>query len=134
MFDTRSPHQSSQKTLWSTIIIDLTTPVVPMRFTPFVWKHKQGDTFSNFTTCCEWFMGTFPPAEVLHHKQRKHEQLYQSHVVVQANQLSTGNQIMREWRTMHRERAEWEAFRSRLAADAKQFEKAKLIWLKKRFN
>ncbi|MFS7950296.1 hypothetical protein Hanom_Chr07g00581601 [Helianthus anomalus] len=32
---------------------------------------------------------------------------------------------MREWRTMHRERAKWEVYRSRLAVDAKNFEKAK---------
>ncbi|MFS7944139.1 hypothetical protein Hanom_Chr06g00508571 [Helianthus anomalus] len=32
---------------------------------------------------------------------------------------------MREWRTMHRERAEWEVYRSRLAADAKKVLKPK---------
>ncbi|KAM0043409.1 hypothetical protein Hdeb2414_s0010g00340951 [Helianthus debilis subsp. tardiflorus] len=26
-----------------------------------VWKLKQGDTFYSFATCCEWFMGAFPP-------------------------------------------------------------------------
>ncbi|MFS7892062.1 hypothetical protein Hanom_Chr00s000496g01646611 [Helianthus anomalus] len=39
-----------------------------------VWKLKQGDTFSIFASCREWFMGTFPPAEILHQKKRKHEQ------------------------------------------------------------
>ncbi|MFS7954504.1 hypothetical protein Hanom_Chr07g00631261 [Helianthus anomalus] len=70
-------------------------------------------------------MGTFPPAEVLNQKKCKHDQLYQSHVLTQANQVSTSNQITREWRSMHRERVDWEANRNRLAADDKHFEEAK---------
>ncbi|KAF5791157.1 hypothetical protein HanXRQr2_Chr09g0391441 [Helianthus annuus] len=90
-----------------------------------VWKLRQGDIFATFGTCREWFMGTFPTAEVLHQKQRTHDQVYHSHVLAQANQLSNGNQIMREWRSMHRQLGVWEDFRSCLAADAIQFEKAK---------
>ncbi|KAJ0801173.1 hypothetical protein HanPI659440_Chr03g0114291 [Helianthus annuus] len=89
-----------------------------------VWSLKQGDTFATFPTCREWFMGAFPSAELLHQKKRKQEQLYQSHVFAQANHVSTSNQITREWRTMHREHADWEYYRSRLADDAKHFEKA----------
>ncbi|MFS7964016.1 hypothetical protein Hanom_Chr08g00745141 [Helianthus anomalus] len=56
-----------------------------------VWKLKQGNTFSTFSSCQKWLMGTFPPTEILHQKKQKHKQLYQSHVVVQANQVSTYN-------------------------------------------
>ncbi|KAJ0607249.1 hypothetical protein HanHA89_Chr03g0094411 [Helianthus annuus] len=77
-----------------------------------------------------------PQFEVLHQKKRKHEKLYQSHVFTQANQVSTSNQITSKWRTMHRERAEWEDYRDRLATHARQFEKAKaeLAELKAQFE
>ncbi|MFS7918913.1 hypothetical protein Hanom_Chr03g00206771 [Helianthus anomalus] len=100
-----------------------------------VWGLKQGDTFATFPPSREWFLG-LPPIEVLHQKKHKHEKLYQSHVFTQANQVSTSNQITREWRTMHHERAEWEDYRDRLATDARQFEKAKaeLAELKAQFE
>ncbi|MFS7936257.1 hypothetical protein Hanom_Chr05g00413391 [Helianthus anomalus] len=31
-----------------------------------VWKLKKGNTFGTFATCHEWFIGTFPPTEVIH--------------------------------------------------------------------
>ncbi|KAJ0539255.1 hypothetical protein HanHA300_Chr08g0284271 [Helianthus annuus] len=40
----------------------------------------------------------------------------------QANSSAAGHQILREWRTMHLERAVWEKYRERLSAEAKVFE------------
>ncbi|MFS7912968.1 hypothetical protein Hanom_Chr02g00136151 [Helianthus anomalus] len=61
-----------------------------------VWKVRQGDTFSTFAPCREWFMGAFPPSEVCHQKNRGHENLYRSHVYAQANYASTSYQVTRE--------------------------------------
>ncbi|MFS7964007.1 hypothetical protein Hanom_Chr08g00745041 [Helianthus anomalus] len=41
---------------------------------------------------------------------------------------------MREWRTMHRKHAEQEVHRSRLAIDAKNFEKAKAELVEKQLS
>ncbi|MFS7906656.1 hypothetical protein Hanom_Chr01g00061821 [Helianthus anomalus] len=90
-----------------------------------VWGVKQGDNFSTFAPNREWFTGAFPSGEVLHQKERGHDNLYCSHVFVTANYSSTNYQITREWRTMHRERAEWEKHMERLAAEAQLFMKAK---------
>ncbi|MFS7965397.1 hypothetical protein Hanom_Chr09g00761791 [Helianthus anomalus] len=64
-----------------------------------VWGVKQGDTFYTFPPYREWFLGAFPPGEVIHQKKRGHENLYRAHVFAHANTASTSNQITREWRT-----------------------------------
>ncbi|KAJ0588036.1 hypothetical protein HanIR_Chr04g0169991 [Helianthus annuus] len=76
--------------------------------------------------------GGLPPGEVRHQKDRRYDNLYRFHVYAQANCASTSYQITREWRTMYRERAEWEKHSERLAAEAKLFEKAKADLAKKK--
>ncbi|MFS7920977.1 hypothetical protein Hanom_Chr03g00231201 [Helianthus anomalus] len=72
-----------------------------------VWSLKQGDTFATFPTCREWFMGAFPPAEVLHQKKRKHEQLYQSHLFAQANHAKAELAEQASEDTLAEERRKW---------------------------
>ncbi|KAJ0932311.1 hypothetical protein HanPSC8_Chr04g0172201 [Helianthus annuus] len=62
-----------------------------------VWNLIQSDTLVKFGACRERMMGAFPPAE-----------------------------IVREWRTLHLERASWEKHRERLAAEAKLFEQVQI--------
>ncbi|KAM0067092.1 hypothetical protein Hdeb2414_s0002g00056851 [Helianthus debilis subsp. tardiflorus] len=90
-----------------------------------VWKVRQGDTFAEFASCKEWFMGAFPPGEVRHQSDRGHDALYRSHVYAQANCASTSHQITGEWRTMYLERSSWEKHMEWLAAEANFFEQAK---------
>ncbi|XP_022024058.1 uncharacterized protein LOC110924348 [Helianthus annuus] len=47
-----------------------------------------------------------------------------AYVVGEANTRAANHQIVREWRTMVKERADWEKYRERLVRQAKEFEKA----------
>ncbi|MFS7936735.1 hypothetical protein Hanom_Chr05g00419271 [Helianthus anomalus] len=87
-----------------------------------VWNLKQNDTFADFGACRESYLGSFPSSEVHQQKERGHDNMYRSYVMGQANASSTGHEILREWRTMHLERAGWEKYRERLSAEAKLFE------------
>ncbi|KAJ0637200.1 hypothetical protein HanPI659440_Chr17g0691841 [Helianthus annuus] len=40
-----------------------------------------------------------------------HEQLYRTYIIGEANARSANHQIVRKWRTMYRERADWEKYR-----------------------
>ncbi|MFS7946083.1 hypothetical protein Hanom_Chr06g00531851 [Helianthus anomalus] len=69
---------------------------------------KQKDTFVDFAACRDWFLGTFPPGEANHQRACNHESLYHTYIIGEANTSASGHQILRDWRTMHRERASWE--------------------------
>ncbi|KAF5762915.1 hypothetical protein HanXRQr2_Chr10g0419081 [Helianthus annuus] len=51
--------------------------------------------------------------------------LYRTYILAEANARSANHQIVREWRTMVRERADWEAYRERVLKRVGEFEKAK---------
>ncbi|KAF5782182.1 hypothetical protein HanXRQr2_Chr11g0492591 [Helianthus annuus] len=72
------------------------------------WGLKQKDTFLEFSPCREWFLNSFPPGEVNRQRARTHDGLYHAYVVGEANTRAANHQIVREWRTMVKERGDWE--------------------------
>ncbi|KAJ0764865.1 hypothetical protein HanPI659440_Chr08g0296941 [Helianthus annuus] len=88
------------------------------------WGLKQKDTFQEFGLCRDWFLNSFPPGEVNQQRARTHDGLYQAYVVGEANTRAANHQIVRECRTMVKERADWEKYRERLVRQVKEFEKA----------
>ncbi|MFS7888648.1 hypothetical protein Hanom_Chr00s000001g01597671 [Helianthus anomalus] len=89
------------------------------------WGLKQKDTFLEFDACRDWFLNSSPPGEVNHQRARSHDGLYQAYVVREANTHAANHQIVREWRTMVKERVEWKKYREHLVRQVKDFEKAK---------
>ncbi|KAM0025020.1 hypothetical protein Hdeb2414_s0021g00569541 [Helianthus debilis subsp. tardiflorus] len=89
------------------------------------WGLKQKDTFLEFAPCRDWFLNSLPPVEVNRQWARTHNGLYHAYVVGEANTRAANHQIVREWRTMVREREEWERYRERLLRHVKDFEKSK---------
>ncbi|KAM0038346.1 hypothetical protein Hdeb2414_s0013g00413771 [Helianthus debilis subsp. tardiflorus] len=89
------------------------------------WGLKQKDMFLEFGACRDWFSNSFPPGEVNPQRARTHDGLYHAYAVGEANVRSANHQIVREWRTMVKERAEWEKYHDRLVRQVKDFEKAK---------
>ncbi|MFS7928885.1 hypothetical protein Hanom_Chr04g00326061 [Helianthus anomalus] len=90
-----------------------------------VWGLKQKDTFMEFGACWDWYLGSFPPGEVNRQRAHTHEGLYHAYIVGEANTRAANHQIVREWRTMVRERADWEKYRERLLKQVQDFEKVK---------
>ncbi|KAJ0546809.1 hypothetical protein HanIR_Chr08g0365051 [Helianthus annuus] len=72
------------------------------------WRLKQNDTFLEFGPCRDWFLNSFPPGEVNRQRARTHDGLYHAYVVGEANTRTANHQIVREWRTMVKERGDWE--------------------------
>ncbi|MFS7946944.1 hypothetical protein Hanom_Chr06g00542271 [Helianthus anomalus] len=68
------------------------------------WGLKQRDTFQEVKT---------------------HEGLYRTYVIGEANTRAANHQIVREWRTMVRERSDWESYRERMLKRISEFEKSK---------
>ncbi|KAF5763959.1 hypothetical protein HanRHA438_Chr15g0698631 [Helianthus annuus] len=73
----------------------------------YVWKLKQGDTFSDWQVCRDWLQGIFPPAEVKFQEEQSHERTYHSYLEEIASSTSTTHRIVHEWRSMYKE---WAAF------------------------
>ncbi|KAJ0786239.1 hypothetical protein HanOQP8_Chr02g0053051 [Helianthus annuus] len=74
-----------------------------------VWKLKKGDTFSYWQVCRDWLQGTFPLAEVKFQEVRSHDQSYHAYLEEAASFTFTTHRIVREWRSMHKEWAAFEA-------------------------
>ncbi|XP_022003181.1 uncharacterized protein LOC110900604 [Helianthus annuus] len=89
------------------------------------WNLKQKDTFHEFGPCREWFLNSFTPAEVNRQRAKPHELLYRTFILGEANARAANHQIVREWRTMVRERADWEGSRERTLKRIAEFEKSK---------
>ncbi|KAF5775537.1 hypothetical protein HanXRQr2_Chr13g0613161 [Helianthus annuus] len=89
------------------------------------WSLKQKDTFIEFSPAREWFLNSFTPAEVHRQRAKPHEMLYRTYILGEANARAANHQIVREWRTMVRERADWEAYRERMLKRIAEFEKSK---------
>ncbi|XP_035834067.1 uncharacterized protein LOC110882396 [Helianthus annuus] len=89
------------------------------------WSLKQKDTFVEFSPAREWFLNSFTPAEVHRQRAKPHEMLYRTYILGEANARAANHQIVREWRTMVRERADWEAYRERMLKRIAEFEKSK---------
>ncbi|MFS7906057.1 hypothetical protein Hanom_Chr01g00054871 [Helianthus anomalus] len=58
-------------------------------------------------------------------RARTHDGLYQAYVVGEVNTRAANHQIVQEWCTMVKERADWEKYRERLVRQVKDYEKAK---------
>ncbi|KAJ0667472.1 hypothetical protein HanPI659440_Chr17g0678181 [Helianthus annuus] len=89
------------------------------------WGLKQKDTFKDFSSYRKWFLNSFTPGEVNRQRARTHDELYQAYVVGEANTRAANHQIVREWRTMVKERADWEKYRDSLMKEMKSYEIAK---------
>ncbi|XP_021971262.1 uncharacterized protein LOC110866421 [Helianthus annuus] len=89
------------------------------------WGLKQRDTFQKFGPCRDWFLNSFTPGEVNRQRAKTHESLYRTYVIGEANTRAANHQIVREWRTMVRERADWESYRKRMLKRINDFEKSK---------
>ncbi|XP_022024187.1 caldesmon-like [Helianthus annuus] len=89
------------------------------------WGLRQRDTFQEFGPCRDWFLNSFTPGEVNWQRAKTHESLYRTYVIGEANTRAANHQIVREWRTMVRERADWESYRERMLKRISNFEKSK---------
>ncbi|MFS7956782.1 hypothetical protein Hanom_Chr07g00658561 [Helianthus anomalus] len=89
------------------------------------WSLKQKDNFLEFAPCRDWLLNSIPPGEINRQRERTHSALYHAYVIGEANTRAANHQIVREWRTMVRERGEWEKYRERLLRNVKNFEKSK---------
>ncbi|KAJ0716528.1 hypothetical protein HanPI659440_Chr13g0513731 [Helianthus annuus] len=89
------------------------------------WSLKQKDTFQEFGPCRDWFLNSFTPGEVNRQRAKTHEMLYRTYVLGEANARAANHQIVREWRTMVRERADWEGYREWMLKRITDFEKSK---------
>ncbi|KAF5806831.1 hypothetical protein HanXRQr2_Chr05g0226211 [Helianthus annuus] len=89
------------------------------------WGLKQKDTFHEFGPCRELFLNSFTPAEVNRQRAKPHELLYRTFILGEANARAANHQIVREWRTMVRERADWEGYRERMLKRIAEFEKSR---------
>ncbi|KAF5801759.1 hypothetical protein HanXRQr2_Chr06g0251781 [Helianthus annuus] len=89
------------------------------------WGLKQRDTFHEFGPCRDWFLNSFTPGEVNRQRAKNHESLYRTYVIGEANTRAANHQIVREWRTMVRERADWESYHERMLKCISEFEKSK---------
>ncbi|KAJ0788611.1 hypothetical protein HanPI659440_Chr05g0193781 [Helianthus annuus] len=90
-----------------------------------VWGLKQKDTFVEFGACQDGYLGSFPPGEINRQRARTHEGLYRAYIVGEANTCAANHQIVREWRTMVKEQADWEKYRERLLKQVQDFEQMK---------
>ncbi|KAF5788947.1 hypothetical protein HanXRQr2_Chr09g0365131 [Helianthus annuus] len=89
------------------------------------WSLKQKDTFQEFGPCRDWFLNSFTPGEVNRQRAKTHEMLYRTFVLGEANARAANHQIVWEWRTMVRERADWEGYRERMLKRIADFERSK---------
>ncbi|KAJ0694352.1 hypothetical protein HanPI659440_Chr15g0607791 [Helianthus annuus] len=65
---------------------------------------------------------SFPLGEVNRQRARNHESLYRTYIIGEGNARSANHQIVRKWRNMYRERADWEKYRERLVKEVQEFE------------
>ncbi|KAF5814352.1 hypothetical protein HanXRQr2_Chr03g0110111 [Helianthus annuus] len=96
------------------------------------WSLKQRDTFKEFVACPDWFLNSFTLDEVIRQRARTHDGLYQAYVVSEANTRAANHQIVHEWRTMVKERSDWEKYSDRLLREAKDFEKYKVAFVEEK--
>ncbi|MFS7903546.1 hypothetical protein Hanom_Chr01g00025321 [Helianthus anomalus] len=85
-----------------------------------VWNLKKGDTFSDWRVCHDWLQGTFLPGEIQFQEGRLDEQTYQAYLEEAATYTSTTHRIVREWRSMHKEWAAFEASKKKAVEDEAQ--------------
>ncbi|MFS8017105.1 putative igA-specific serine endopeptidase [Helianthus anomalus] len=90
------------------------------------YNEEERDTFQEFGPAREWFLNSFPPAEVNRQRAKPHELLYRTFILGEANARAANHQIVREWRTMVRERADWEGYRERMLKRIADFETSKV--------
>ncbi|MFS7955332.1 hypothetical protein Hanom_Chr07g00641401 [Helianthus anomalus] len=89
------------------------------------WSLKQKDTFLEFAPCHDWFLNSFPPGEVNRQRARTHDALYHAYVAGEVNTRAANHQIVREWRTVVKERGDWEKYRDCLLRQKAGFDEEK---------
>ncbi|MFS8018860.1 hypothetical protein Hanom_Chr15g01397021 [Helianthus anomalus] len=93
-------------------------------------KDTVGDIY--YKTYTEEARGDAPHRAPWGLKARTHDALYHAYVVGEANTRAANHQIVREWRTMVKERSEWEKYREHLVRQVKDFEKAKAAFVEEK--
>ncbi|MFS7997119.1 hypothetical protein Hanom_Chr12g01138001 [Helianthus anomalus] len=86
-----------------------------------VWKLKQGDSFSDWQVCREWFQGTFPPAEINFQEEQTHERTYRAYLQETASSSATTHRIASK-KEIAGEKAKVVTLRTKLEVDQVKFE------------
>ncbi|KAJ0726064.1 hypothetical protein HanPI659440_Chr12g0466011 [Helianthus annuus] len=98
--------------------VDAAHPKSPKVVTrdPEKGKSAQEDHVTIFPTSAS-APGTFPPGEIQFQEGRPHEQTYHAYLEEAATYTSTTYRMVREWRSMHKEWAAFEASKKKAAED-----------------
>ena len=71
------------------------------------WGLTQGSRFTNLAACEDYLSFGLPPAERVFQHSRPRADLDADYISALANTVSSGQEIVREWRSMQ---TEWDAF------------------------
>ncbi|KAJ0678165.1 hypothetical protein HanOQP8_Chr12g0444771 [Helianthus annuus] len=94
------------------------------------WNLTQGSRMSDLANCHDFFSLSLPPAERMFQKRLNRFELLDDHVHAGVNFFATSQKILREWRLMGEESAEFEDAKKALAEEREKFnaEKKGLQW------
>ncbi|KAJ0928682.1 hypothetical protein HanRHA438_Chr04g0196761 [Helianthus annuus] len=94
------------------------------------WNLTQGSRMNDVNNCHEFFSMSLPPAERMFQKNRNRFALLDDHVRAGVNYFATSQEILREWRLMGEETADFENAKRLFAEEREKFnaEKKGLQW------
>ncbi|KAJ0499719.1 hypothetical protein HanLR1_Chr13g0507671 [Helianthus annuus] len=94
------------------------------------WNLTQGSRMNDVNNCHEFFAMSLPPAERMFQKNRNRFALLDDHVRAGVNYFATSQEILREWRLMGEETAEFEEAKRLFTEEREKFnaEKKGLQW------
>ncbi|KAM0041391.1 hypothetical protein Hdeb2414_s0011g00365811 [Helianthus debilis subsp. tardiflorus] len=94
------------------------------------WNLTQGSRMNNVGNCHDFFSLSLPPAERMFQKRRNRFELLDDHVHLRVNYFATSQEIVREWRLMGEETAEFDNAQKAFAEEKEKFnaEKKGLLW------
>ncbi|KAJ0622858.1 hypothetical protein HanIR_Chr01g0025361 [Helianthus annuus] len=94
------------------------------------WNLTQGSRMNDVNNCHEFFAMSLPPAERMFQKNRNRFALLDDHVRAGVNYFATSQEILREWRLMGEETAEFEDAKKLFTEEREKFnaEKKGLQW------
>ncbi|KAJ0940136.1 hypothetical protein HanRHA438_Chr02g0079991 [Helianthus annuus] len=94
------------------------------------WNLTQGSRMNDLGNCHDFFSMSLPTAERMFQKRRNRFALLDDHVRAGVNFFATSQEIVREWRLMGEETAEFEDAKRALAEEREKFnaEKKGLQW------
>ncbi|MFS7991263.1 hypothetical protein Hanom_Chr12g01068721 [Helianthus anomalus] len=94
------------------------------------WNLTQGSRMNDLANCHDFFSMSLPPAERMFQKRRDRFELLDDHVRARVNFFASAQEIVRDWKSMGEETAEFEDAKRALAEDREKFnaEKKGLQW------